>query len=259
MDNQQLLALYDEEMRIDPPIEQGTLHKMPGLTMFESEPGSLNGGWVLYTNLKEETVDDSIRSMIGFFEKKGRSFEWKVFDNDQPSGLKDHLLAHGFVAEEREALAVLDIDKAPPKLWQPVENVRRITTPSEIDSIVAILEEVYQESKEHIGILLKANLQAIPELLSIYLATIDDTPAAGAWIIYHQERQFADLFGGATLPKYRKRGLYTALVAARAQEAHRRGFRFLTVDASPMSRPILEKLGFRVLLYSQPFIWEPSE
>jgi hypothetical protein len=32
--------------------------------------------------------------------------------------------------------------------------------------------------------------------------------------------------------------------------------RFLTVDASPMSRPILEKLGFRCLTYTTPFVWK---
>ncbi len=259
MDNKQLLALFDVEMRLNPSPEGGILHKLPGLTMFESEPGSRNGGWVLYTHLTEETVDDSIHNMIEFFRKKRQPFEWKVYDHDQPPGLKDHLLAHGFVPEEREALAVLDMEEAPKVLWEPAENVQRVTTPSGIDTIVAILEEVYQEPKEHIGILLKANLQANSAWLSIYLATADNIPAAGAWIRYYPERQFADLFGGATLPQFRKRGLYTSLVAARAQEARRRGCRFLTVDASPMSRPILEKFGFRVLLYSQPFIWDPDK
>ena len=258
MDNEQILALYDAEMRIDPPLEQGTLQKMPGLTVFVAEPHSPRGGWVLYTDLNDETVDDKIQDIIDFFDGQGRSFEWKVFDHDRPASLKEHLLAHGFTPEEREALAVLDIEEAPDILWQPVENVRRITLPSEIDHIAAISEEVYQEDKEHIGIMLKADMLSIPQYLSIYLATVDDTPAAGAWIYFHPDRQFADLFGGATLPKFRKRGLYTALVAARVQEASRRGYRFLTVDASPMSRPILEKLGFRVLLYSQPFVWEPK-
>jgi len=37
---------------------------------------------------------------------------------------------------------------------------------------------------------------------------------------------------------YRKRGLYTALLAVRAQEGRARQVKYLTVDASPMSRPI---------------------
>jgi hypothetical protein len=32
-------------------------------------------------------------------------------------------------------------------------------------------------------------------------------------------------------PEYRKRGLYTAVLAARVQEAIQRGYRFLTIEA----------------------------
>jgi hypothetical protein len=45
------------------------------------------------------------------------------------------------------------------------------------------------------------------------------------------------------------------LLAARAQEARARGFSLLTVDASPMSRPILEKHGFQHLATSTPCKW----
>jgi hypothetical protein len=42
------------------------------------------------------------------------------------------------------------------------------------------------------------------------------------------------------------------LLAVRAQAAWREGFPLLTVDASPMSRPILEKKGFEVLAFTWP-------
>ena len=58
--------------------------------------------------------------------------------------------------------------------------------------------------------------------------------------------------GGATLEGFRKRGIYTAVLAARAREARERGYRFLTIDASPMSRPIAAKHGFRLLATSNP-------
>ncbi|EQD40871.1 GCN5-related N-acetyltransferase, partial [mine drainage metagenome] len=62
--------------------------------------------------------------------------------------------------------------------------------------------------------------------------------------------------GGATVPDYRGRGLYTALLAVRLQEAKRRGARFLTIDAGPMSRPIVEKYGFRLLTFAQAHVRE---
>jgi GNAT superfamily N-acetyltransferase len=67
------------------------------------------------------------------------------------------------------------------------------------------------------------------------------------------------LWSLSTLAAYRGQGLYTALLAARAQESIQRGIRFLTVDASPMSRPILEKLGFQWLSTFYPRKWQPQK
>ena len=53
------------------------------------------------------------------------------------------------------------------------------------------------------------------------------------------------LFGGSTLPEARGRGAYRALVAARWEDAVARGTPVLVTQASPMSRPILGRLGFR--------------
>jgi hypothetical protein len=86
---------------------------------------------------------------------------------------------------------------------------------------------------------------ALPgEPLLMYLAYAGGVPASAAWIRFQEGTDFASLFGGSTLQRYRKRGLYTALLNIRAQAALERGYRFLMVDASEMSRPILEKHGF---------------
>ncbi len=55
---------------------------------------------------------------------------------------------------------------------------------------------------------------------------------------------------------YRQRGFYTALLVARARETRQRGFRFLLVNASPDSQPILTKHGFRCLAYSTAYRWK---
>jgi GNAT superfamily N-acetyltransferase len=99
------------------------------------------------------------------------------------------------------------------------------------------------------------DLQHDPDHLSVYAAYIENAPASAAWIYFHQGSQFASLWGGSTLPAYRRRGLYSALLAIRAQEARRRGVRFLTVDASPMSRPVLQSFGFQWLTTIQPCRW----
>jgi GNAT superfamily N-acetyltransferase len=69
--------------------------------------------------------------------------------------------------------------------------------------------------------------------------------------------EFATLWGGGTLPAWRSRGIYRAIVAHRADLALRRGFRYLQVNASDGSRPILERLGFVGVTTTTPFIWSP--
>ena len=53
------------------------------------------------------------------------------------------------------------------------------------------------------------------------------------------------LYGGATLPSARGRGAYRALLRARWDEATGRGAPVLLTQAGALSRPILERLGFR--------------
>ncbi|HEU5212144.1 MAG TPA: hypothetical protein VFU10_05190 [Gaiellaceae bacterium] len=53
------------------------------------------------------------------------------------------------------------------------------------------------------------------------------------------------LHGGATLPEARGRGAYRALLRARWDEAVARGTPALITQGGSMSRPILERAGFR--------------
>jgi predicted GNAT family acetyltransferase len=88
----------------------------------------------------------------------------------------------------------------------------------------------------------------------VFVAYEDDKPVSSARITYDPNSQFAGLWGGATLDSHRGKGYYKTLVAARLQEAMQRGVRFLYIDASPMSRPILERRGFIFLDYSRPCV-----
>jgi GNAT superfamily N-acetyltransferase len=67
------------------------------------------------------------------------------------------------------------------------------------------------------------------------------------------------LWGGATLREWRGRGIYRALVFRRAQLAAERRRRYLEVDASTGSRPILERLGFLPITQTRPYVWSPSK
>lgn len=68
--------------------------------------------------------------------------------------------------------------------------------------------------------------------------------------------RFAGLWGGGTVAAWRGRGIYRALIAHRARVAAAQGYRYVYVDASSMSRPILARLGFHALSITTPYVYE---
>jgi GNAT superfamily N-acetyltransferase len=86
------------------------------------------------------------------------------------------------------------------------------------------------------------------------IATAADVPIAAARVEFRAGTDFAGLWGGGTLSAWRGRGVFRSLVAHRAALASARGFRYLQVDASPDSRPILKRLGFIELATTTPFV-----
>jgi hypothetical protein len=55
----------------------------------------------------------------------------------------------------------------------------------------------------------------------------------------------------------RGQGIYRALIAYRARLAAGRGYRYLYVDASPDSQPILARPGFSHLARTTPYVGDP--
>lgn len=82
-------------------------------------------------------------------------------------------------------------------------------------------------------------------------------PVGAARLELHAGTDFASLWGGGTVPGWRGRGVYRALVAFRARIAAARGFTYVQVDATAYSRPILERLGFAALGTTTPYVLKP--
>ena len=66
-----------------------------------------------------------------------------------------------------------------------------------------------------------------PHGIAVYLAEAEGRVICGGWVCLWDEAGFATLHGGATLPEWRGRGVYRALVAVRAGLAAERGCRYL--------------------------------
>lgn len=216
-------------------------------------------GMILYADLNSETVDAAIQAQIEYFSQIGYAFEWKYFDYDQPPHLPERLAAHHLIAEPTEAVMVLPIATMQPPLTDPINvDIRQLNRHTVHDADIVHQAVWGVDDKAPPSRLAHYAWEKAPDNLIIFAAYVDDAPVAYARLETQANNPFAYLFAGATLPQYRRRGLYTALVAARLQVAHERGCRYLVVDAMPnTSMPIVKKLGFYLLAMSTPYQWLP--
>ena len=233
-------------------------------------PGSPDAGWgggIFWCDLDESTADAAIAAAVGWFRPGGREWEWKYYAYDRPADLPERLRAAGFVAEDEEALVVGEVATVRERLAGARDpdgvTIRRLAADPDGAArdwagIAALNRAVWDEDSSDRDASVAAEIAAKPEGTSMWVAVADDgTVVCAARVNFHDGTEFASLWGGATFEAYRGRGIYKALVARRADEAAERGFRYLQVDASPDSRPILERLGLRVLTTTTPYVWRP--
>jgi GNAT superfamily N-acetyltransferase len=260
MNVEELRAIYDQDQRFNVTYPDTRRDVVGGVIVRHIQTAGRRQGWIIWSRLSEDTADAVIDEQLAYIKSTGREFEWKVYSHDRPADLKDRLVARGFDAREpADAIMVLDMHALPDALRLPIPDaIRRITDPGEIPALMAVLTQVWEEDFAPFGDELAAQLREDPEVLSLYAAFADGRPVSTAWAQYTSGSQFAGLWGGTTLPDYRKRGFYTGLLAARAEEAQARGRRFLVVDASPMSRPILERFGFVTITMATECVWQPG-
>ena len=263
MELNEIIDIYNEEQRRTVSYPRHRREETPYLVRLVAEDPA-SDGVIVYSDLRQAQADrlpleQVIQDEIAYFRALKQAFEWKAYSFDYPGDLIQRLENAGFALEQPDALAVLDVSAAPSRLFDPVDPaVRRLSDPQRIQDVVAVETAIWEQDFSDLGHNLARDLVERPERLSVFVAYQDQKPVSAAWTYYHPGASFASLWGGSTLPENRRQGLYSALVAARLQEAHARGVRFLTVDASPESRPILEKLGFQVLGASTPCKWTPE-
>jgi len=92
-----------------------------------------------------------------------------------------------------------------------------------------------------------AGMAVPPDSLAVLARVGDALVGGGGGRIIHEAR-IAALFGAATLPQYRGRGVQTAIIARRLQQAARSGCEFAVVSTQPGSgsQRNMERRGFRL-------------
>jgi hypothetical protein len=256
-----LLRAYDEQMRgIGTPARAALIVERDGpvLRVAGQYRGFVTGPRDLGVDGSE--LDALIARQRDYFAARGEAVEWKTRGHDLPGSLTARLSAAGFVPEDRETVVIgVAADVAGDPAVPEGTALREVTTDADLRAIAAMESAVWGQDMSFVGEELIASRMSAPGDIMIFAVTDDATGqvVSAAWIVFHPGTDFAYLAGGSTLEAWRKRGIYRALVAVRAARAVARGTRYLTVDASDDSAPILGRLGFTAVTTTTPYVWTP--
>ena len=223
------------------------------LTFVIGPDAAAQANWASFLGTAADAVS-AIPRAITFFKSRGHGFEWKWFSHDGGETLARALTAAGFAPSPLETIVMLEV-KAPRRLPQALAGivVKPLTRVEQFTEIVKLLAAVWGEEEPWLGEALRRAWEAAPEHTKFHLAYAGSQLVSCAWIRF--EADIGSLWGGATLEGYRGRGIYRHLVDLRYNEALDRGMSYLLVEASDMSRPILERLGFSAVATTQPYLY----
>jgi hypothetical protein len=189
--------------------------------------------------LEADGVDAARAEIHGALRARGRTgCTWEVGSSATPIDLVERLLALGLVDDD-EPLAIGMALSEPPAAPPPAGiEVRRVRTAEDALLGARIAGVAFGSA----GSVAPPQLDPTGSVVR-YLAYLDGEPVGQATAAFTEHG--ATMFGGATLPEARGRGVYRALVAARWEDAVARGTPVLVTQAGAQSRPILARLGFR--------------
>jgi hypothetical protein len=192
--------------------------------------------------LDPDDVAETLHEVRGeVAQRDRRRVTWNIGSSATPADLVDRLTAHGLVGDDH--LAALVVESPPPAPPEGVE-ARRVRDLEEFELAEAIAATVFGDGDVEDGADARFERERAGHGPRTYVAFVDGLPVGSARMFVQDGDPAGVLVGGAVLPGARGRGAYRGLVRARWDDAVALGFGALCVQAGPLSRPILERLGF---------------
>jgi GNAT superfamily N-acetyltransferase len=208
-------------------------------------------GWI---RCEASEADEVISEARAIFASRRLPFMWTLDPDAQPPDFAEQLAKHGAHPDPHGAEAqvmVMAIEatvNAPPIEGLVIRDALAdletflMANKAAVEAFEANLpidspESIAMQDRRRLNFRAEGNRHLL-------LATVDGEPAGSAGMGVFPPTA-AILQGGAVRPKFRGRGIYRALVAARQEIARRAGVEDgLTVWGGHMSGPILAGLGF---------------
>jgi GNAT superfamily N-acetyltransferase len=256
-----MLAAYDQQIRTvlpSPPAgvryeQDGPLLRIVGMYRgFISAPRDVG--------VRGTELDWLIAKQRDYFAARSEAVGWRTRAHDEPADLPSRLQAAGFVRGEQSTVLIgLTAEIADSPVVPEGVALRTVTADADLRRIAEMESAVWGKELPGLADDLAGRIAAAPDDIAVLAAEADGDVVSAAWLVFRPGTDFASLWGGTTLPRWRGRGIYRALVAARAQRAAERGTRYLQADASDDSAPILRRLGFHAVTTTTPYVWTPPQ
>jgi hypothetical protein len=186
--------------------------------------------------------------------------EWKTRGHDRAPGLHEALVRNGFAPGEPESImigeaALLAVDVPLPA----GVDLRRVTSEPDVRAMSVMQEEIFGGgfADEMADALLRR--LGLGDGMELWVAEADGVIVSSGRLEPVAGSEFAGIWGGATRPEWRGRGIYRALTAARARSALALGKRLINSDSTEDSRPILERAGLVTVSTTTPYLWRAGE
>ncbi|HEU0239867.1 MAG TPA: GNAT family N-acetyltransferase [Micromonosporaceae bacterium] len=252
------LDAYDRQLRASETAGANAVTRLGPLLLVTWPAGR---GFVTYQDLggaNPSTLATWIGQTLAHFrgDPAIRQVEWKTRGHDVAPGLHEALIERGFAPEEPESImigeaALLAVDVALPD----GVSVRRITDRPDIQAMCEMQAGIFGDPiSDDIADSVLARL-ATADGLELWVAEAGGQVVSAGRLDPVAGTEFAGIWGGATRPEWRGRGIYRALTAARARSAIAIGKRLIHSDSTEFSRPILERAGLMKVSTTTPYVW----
>lgn len=194
--------------------------------------------------LRHDELADAVGEVDAFMHEGGTTrASWWLTERSTPD--EEVFLAAGLQRVESDYLHAAMVLTAEPPSVEGIE-ARAVTTIEEYAEARRLAREAFANPHEREPSEEQLATEWEHQIDPTFAAWIDGRMASTGRAVYTRAGGY--LLGGSTATWARGRGAYRAVVRARWDEAVRRGTPALAVGAGPMSRPILERLGFDQVL-----------
>jgi ribosomal protein S18 acetylase RimI-like enzyme len=259
IDSAGLLAAYDSQLRTDAETPGSVSVARLGPLRLVIFPGGR--GFITYQDLggaDADAIGQLVGAALAHFESDPAitKVEWKTRGHDHAPGLHEALLAHGFTPDEPESVMVGDAAALAVDVTLPDGvTLRQVTGEPDIRAMVAMQDGVFGNAHgdEMIDGLLRRLARG--DEMELWVAEAGKAIVSAGRIDAVPGTDFAGIWGGATRPEWRGRGIYRALTAERARSALRMGKKYINSDSTEFSRPILERSGLVKVSTTTPYNW----